>query len=178
MRRGLVPWLMLLLLLVLAVTSGVIGFRQAPASNDAVVFNAVQSTLNAPDFVAVTNTAFYPADSSHYSPVTIKFQAPHTFVVTSDGESLRPQGYTLSEFDSELRQHPKGWTKHVASYEWSGTVDYNALRISFEIQRGYLVSASYHLRYFASTDVGVTDVYFERIGKWNVPQSVSPTPVD
>jgi hypothetical protein len=179
MRRRLMPWLLLLLVLVLAVTSAVIGIQHAPPPNDKVVLDAVQNTLNAPDFVAVSHTVWYPSSGEYYSPVITKFQAPHTFVQTSDGVSLRPQGYTLSEFDSQFRQHPKRWTKHGAFYQWSGTVDgFNSLRISYEIRRGYLIAASYDVKFFASSDREDENVSFERIGKWNIPQSMSSVPVE
>jgi hypothetical protein len=179
MRRKLTPWLLLLLALVLSVASAVIGIQQAPSSNDTVVFDAVQNTLNAPDFVAVSHTVWYPSSGEYYFPVITKFQAPYTFVQTSHGVSLRPQGYTLSGFDSQFKKHPKGWTKHGAFYERGGTVDgFDTLRVSYEIQRGYLIAALYDLRFFASTDREEVNVSFERIGKWNIPQSVSPVPVE
>ena len=86
MRRGLVPWLLFLLLLVVAVGSGIVGLRQAPTTADLptpadlTVSHAVQRTLNAPDYVAVATSQYdTPTGVTSFYPLTTSFRRPDLF---------------------------------------------------------------------------------------------------
>lgn len=123
-KRSLIPLSLLSLLVVLAVGASVLALSEAPGSTDVLVRNAVNETLAAPSFRAITTTQATLNGQSQTQIEHISYTSPSQVVVvvstTASSHGVRvvlthsQETAFLANF--EKLTTTKGWATHGSYY--------------------------------------------------------------